>query len=58
MFQQNVRAVQIAGLPGCPAQARRIAQSIACGMDFGAEPAFGPAYALGFFEEDFAPDAC
>lgn len=37
---QNIRAVQIAGLSGRQMKAHRIAQSITQSLDFGAQPAF------------------
>ena len=37
---QNVRAVQIAGLSGCQVKCQRIAQSVAGRMDFRAQSAF------------------
>lgn len=55
---QNVRAVQVAGLSGCQVEACRITQRITNRMDFGAQPAFGSPDAFGFFDDPLAPAEC
>ena len=56
--QQNIRPVEVMGLPRGQMKPRRVAQRIAGGMDFRAHPAFGAAETFRFVVPPFAPAAC
>lgn len=46
--QHNIRCIQITALPRRQTEARRVAQCITTGVDFGTQTAFGPSDAFGF----------
>ena len=56
--QQNIRPVEVMGLPRGQMKPRWIPQRIAGGTDFGAHPAFGAAETFRFVVPPFAPAAC
>ncbi len=58
VLEQNIDTLQIMDLARCEYKARRIAQRIDRGVDFGAQPAPAAPYGLFFWIPPFAPALC